>query len=77
MHGLHLFLIADDLVVVLRDGGLVEEVLGDELAGAVGGAVIDDHDVVVGVVLHDDGADVAEVPALGLVVVGGHHDAEG
>ena len=53
------------------------EVLSDESAGVVGGAVVDDNYVVVGVVLHDYGDDVAEVSAVSFVVEGRDDDAEG
>ena len=31
----------------------------------------------VGVILHDDGADVSEISIIGLIIVGGYHYAEG
>ena len=53
------------------------EVFLHELAGFVGGGVVDVDDVVVVVVLHEQGVQVAQVQAGGDVVVGWDHDAEG
>jgi hypothetical protein len=39
--------------------------------------IVDDNDVKVGVVLHDDGFDVAQVPVVGCVVEGRNDHAEG
>lgn len=50
--------------------------LVDEGGGGVSGGVLDDDNMIVGIVLLHNGIDVAPVPALELVVIGGHHNAE-
>lgn len=58
-----------------------EALLFDELAHlitcAVGGGVIDEYYVEVGVFLHDDGLDVLDVEIVVHVVVAWHHHAKG
>lgn len=43
----------------------------------VSGGVIDDHNVIILVVLHDDGLDVVDVTAVGCIIEGGNHNTEG
>jgi hypothetical protein len=76
-HGSLLLLVLDDHVALRRQSGLLLEELFDLVSGVVGAGVVDEDDVVVGVVLHDDGLHVLDVPFECDVVEGRHHDAEG
>ena len=75
LHGLLVGRVDDDFDFVFGDG-LVAQVLLDVVASAVGGVVVDVHDVVISVILHEHGVEVAEVQAGFDVVVRGHNDAE-
>ena len=73
-----LYLVLDDGVARRGQTGLVAgEVLLDLIAGAVGAGVVDEDDVVVGVVLHEHGADVFDVEVVLGVVVARNDNTEG
>lgn len=42
----------------------------------VGGGIVDDHDVIILVVLHDDRLDIVDVAAVGCIIEGGNYHAE-
>ena len=57
-------------------GGQGAYVLVDESPSSISGRIVDDHHMVVCVVLLQNRIQVSLVPFLGLVVEGRHHDAE-
>jgi hypothetical protein len=69
--------IPNDLVFIGWNLGLRFKVTFDEFPGIVFRGVVDDDNVVVGVVLHGNGLDIVEVSVASSVVVGGDDYAEG
>lgn len=49
----------------------------DFLASSIGGGIVDEDDMEICVILHDDGLHVLEMPSILDVVVARHYDAEG
>lgn len=76
MHGPHLLLVPYDSVAFGRDLSLFLEVLLNLNSSLISGSIIDEDNMVVGVLLLQDGFDVLDVPVVFDVVVGGYHDAE-
>lgn len=42
----------------------------------VSGGIVNDYNVVILIVLHDDGLDIIDVTTIGCIIVGGNHYAE-
>lgn len=57
--------------------GIESEIIVYEVVGVVGGGIIDDEYLVVGVVLGEDGVQIAFDAKICVVVEGGDNDAEG
>ena len=62
-----------DLVSAFGENSLLLQKLTDKIASAVSGGIINHHNVEVGVVLHDDRTDVAQIAFVLFIVEGGHH----
>ena len=76
-HRSHLLLISDEDVLAGREFGLSLKEGLDEFSGLILRCIVDDDDMVIGVILHDDGFHVLEVPSLVSIVEGGNNNAKG
>ena len=66
-----------DLVSAFGENSLLLQKLTDKIASAGSGDIINHHNVEVGVVLHDDRTDVAQIAFVLFVVKSRHHHTKG
>ncbi len=72
-----MLLVDDELKPLRRYFGLILDECINLLASAIGGCVIDEDDVIILIILHEDAAHVLEMAILVDIVVAGYYNAEG
>lgn len=68
-HRPHLFLISDEDVLASLEFGLSLKEGLDEFSSLIIRCIVDDDNMVIGVILHDDGFHILEIPSLVSIVV--------
>lgn len=76
-HRPHLFLISDEDVLAGFEFGLSLKEGFDEFSSLIIGCIVDDDNVIIGVILHDDGFHILEIPSLVSIVVSWHDNTKG
>jgi hypothetical protein len=75
-HRFELIGIPDDIILLLLNLLLRLKIALNQTSCIIIGGIINDHNMVVLVILHNDRFHILEIPTLGCVVVGRHNDAE-
>jgi hypothetical protein len=75
LHGFLVYVVDNDFDFVLGNVFLLD-VLFDKVSSLVRGVVINVHDVVILVILHEEGVEISEVKSVFNIVVRRHYDAE-